>query len=99
MLAPMRNIFDQYSSAENRVTHALMTALHEDRKLLGSFLRQVVGVAPPTDPRNLSLLEQQYPEEQEVSEAEAERRGIPDGWIFDDNGWCTVIESKVLLHD
>jgi hypothetical protein len=31
---------------ENRVTHALMTALQEDRKLLGSFLRDIVGVHP-----------------------------------------------------
>jgi hypothetical protein len=40
----MRNIFDQYTQAENRVTHAFMTALDQDRKLLGLFLRELVNV-------------------------------------------------------
>jgi hypothetical protein len=34
----MRNIFDQYAQPESWVTHALMTALDEDRALLGLFL-------------------------------------------------------------
>ena len=92
----MRNIFDQYSQPENRVTHALMTALHEDRKLLGLFLRELVGVKPPCQPDKLTVLEQQYPDEEEPSEEELERRGIPDGWIFDNEGWCVFIESKVI---
>ncbi len=91
----MRNIFDQYAQPENRVTHALMTALDMDRKLLGLFLRELVKVKAPIDPRKLSVLEQQYPGEAEPSEEELERRGIPDGWIFDDNGWCVFIETKV----
>lgn len=40
----MRNLFDQYSQPENRLTHALMTALHEDRGLLALFLREIAGV-------------------------------------------------------
>jgi hypothetical protein len=36
--ANLRNIFDQYSQPENRITHALMTAINEDRNLLGHFL-------------------------------------------------------------
>ena len=91
----LRNIFDQYSQPENRVTHALMTALQEDRKLLGLFLRELVGVKPPCDPNRLAVLEQQYPEEGEPNEEELERRGIPDGWIFDGGTWCVFIESKV----
>ena len=39
----MRNVFDQYSQPENRLTHALMTALHEDRGLLALFLREIAG--------------------------------------------------------
>jgi hypothetical protein len=92
----LRNIFDQYSQPENRVTHALMTALNEDRKLLGQFLREIVKVKAPVDPRNLSVLEQQFPGEEESSEEDLERRGIPDGWIFDKEGWCVFIETKVL---
>ena len=55
----MRNIFDQYAQPENRVTHALMTALDEDRGLLGLFSRELVRVKAPVDPRKLSVLEQQ----------------------------------------
>jgi hypothetical protein len=94
--AALRNIFDQYSQPENRVTHALITALQEDRKLLGLFLRELVKVKPPCDPRRLVVLEQQYPGEEEPSEEDLERRGIPDGWIFDSEGWCVFIESKVI---
>ena len=92
----MRNIFDQYLHPENRVTHALMTAINEDRKLLGLFLRELIKVKAPLDPLNLSVLEQQYPGEEEPSEDDLERRGIPDGWIFDDEGWCVFIETKVI---
>jgi hypothetical protein len=92
----LRNIFDQYEQWENRVTHALMTALQEDRKLLGLFLRELVGVKPPCHPSKLAVLEQQYPGEEEPSEEELERRGIPDGWIFDGEDWCVFIESKVI---
>lgn len=53
----------------------------------------------PGDLRKLSVLEQKYPgEEEEPSEEELERRGIPDGWIFNDEGWCVLIESKVLMR-
>jgi hypothetical protein len=78
---------------ENRVTHALMTAINEDRSLLGLFLRELIRVKPPTEPRKLSVLEQQYPGEEEPSEEDLERRGIPDGWIYDEEGWCVFIES------
>ena len=94
--AALRNIFDQYSQPENRITHALMTAINEDRNLLGLFLRELVKVRAPGNIRNLSVLEQQYPGEEEPSEDELERRGIPDGWIFDEEGWCVFVESKVI---
>ena len=47
----MRNIFDQYAQPENLVTHALMTALDEDRALLGLFLQKLVKVKAPVNPR------------------------------------------------
>lgn len=95
----MRNVFDQYSQPENRLTHALMTAVHEDRGLLALFLREIVGAKPPVAAGHLSVLVQQLPETPPVSEDEAERRGIPDGWIYSvDEEWCVVIESKVLIR-
>jgi hypothetical protein len=93
----LRNLFDQYFQPENRVTHALLTALHEDRKLLDLFLRELVKVKPPVATSKLSVIEQQFPGEAEPSdERELDRRGIPDGWIFDSEGWCVFIETKVL---
>jgi hypothetical protein len=92
----VRNIFDQYSQPENRVTHALMTAINEDRNLLHPFLRDLVKAKASTDPHKLLVLEQQYPGEEEPSEDDLERRGIPDGWIFDEEGWCVFIETKVI---
>jgi hypothetical protein len=92
----LRNIFDQYSQPENRITHALMTALEQDRNLLRLFLHDLVRRKPPCDPSKLAVLEQQYPGDDEPSEDELERRGTPDGWIFDSEGWCVFIESKVI---
>jgi hypothetical protein len=93
----MRNIYHQYDQPENRVTHALMASLHADRALLGRFLEDLVKVAPPTDPKKLQVLEQEYPGEMELGEEEAARLGIPDGWIFNDEGWCVFIESKIQM--
>lgn len=73
-----------------------MTALNEDRNLLAGFLRELVKVKPPAKADALNVLEQQYPDEIELSEEESERRGVPDGWVFDEEGWCVFIESKVL---
>jgi hypothetical protein len=93
----VRNLFDQYSQPENRITHALMTAINEDRKLLSGFLQELLKVKAPSNAQKLSVLEQQYPGEEEPSEDDLERRGIPDGWIFDEEaGWCVLIESKVI---
>lgn len=81
------------------MTHALMTAINEDRRLLGLFLRELVKVKAPVNPRKLSVLEQRLPGQLEPPEEELEQRGergIPDGWIFDEEGWCLFIESKVL---
>lgn len=95
----MRNIFDQYSQPENRLTHALMTALHEDRGLLALFLREIAAAKPPVAATHLSVLVQQLPETPPIAEEEAERRGIPDGWIYSvEEEWCVAIESKVLIR-
>ena len=94
----MRNIFDQYSQPENRVTHALMTALNEDRRLLGAFLADITRQAPGKKDGPLQITEQSYPgaTAEELDEGEMERRGIPDAWITAGSAWCLIIENKVL---
>ena len=94
MARQMRNVFDQFQQPENRLTHALMCSLHEDPKLLRRFVHWATGKAPPA--HNLQVVEQSLPGQDEGEEpTEQQRRGLPDGWIFDDDGWALVIESKI----
>jgi len=80
---------------ENRLTHALMTALNEDRRLLKEFIAWVTGKVPP-DVRRIQVTEQQLPgEEERTEEASPGRRGLPDGWIQSADGWALLIESKI----
>ena len=89
----MRNIFDQYSQPENKLTHALMVSLDSDRWLLNSFVRWVTG--KNMRKQKLVVLEQSLPgDEGDLSEEEAQRRGLPDGCITDEDGWGLLIESK-----
>jgi hypothetical protein len=88
----LRNIFDQYTHHENRLTHALVSALAEDPVLIRKFVRWITGVAPP---KRLEIVEQQLPGEYETSEQDYEQRGLPDAWIHDDDQWALIIESKV----
>ncbi len=91
----MRNIFDQYSQPENRLTHALVSCLAGDPRLLRKFVRWATGDSVPAG-RRLEVLEQRLPGQEEVAdEAEAERRGLPDAWIHDGKGWALIIESKI----
>lgn len=89
----MRNLFDQYSQPENRLTHALLSCLSKDRRLLGHFVIWAAGQRKL--PKALGVLEQTLPGEPvEFSETEAERRGLPDGCITDGTRWSLLIESK-----
>lgn len=89
----MRNIFDQYSQPENKLTHALMVSLDSDRKLLKSFVRWVTG--NNMGKQKLVVLQQSLPgDEGDLSEEEAQRRGLPDGCITDGDSWGLLIESK-----
>ncbi len=76
------------------MTHALVSCLSEDRKLLRRFIQWVLKSRPPTGSR-LQIVEQQLPGESPVSEGEAERRGLPDAWIHDGGSWALMVESKV----
>lgn len=90
----MRNLFDQYRHHENRLTHALACCLAEDGALLRSFIRWSTGADAPIG-AVLQIVEQRLPGEPELDEVEAERRGLPDAWIFTESGWALLIESKV----
>ena len=90
----MRNIFDQYSQPENRLTHSLATVLHQDRTLLKSFL-STFGPKSYPSVQKLHVIEQSLPGRPEISEDEASKRGLPDALVFDDEGWALVIESKI----
>jgi hypothetical protein len=89
----MRNLFDQYSQQENRLTHALAVCLDCDRFLLQRFLRWL-NITPRKNAR-LFVEEQTLPGETQPSEEEAERRGLPDLLIHDGSTWCLLLESKV----
>jgi len=89
----MRNIFDQYTQPENRLTHALVCTLNADRALIRPFLRWA-GARNIPKVRDIRITEQQVPGEMTPGE-EDESRGLPDACIFTDDGWVMLIESKV----
>ncbi|MDE3148032.1 MAG: hypothetical protein KGL37_01075 [Acidobacteriota bacterium] len=92
----MRNLFDQYKLPENRLTHALMTSLNEDRALLGKFIKWATGKQAPAPPSQLQVLEQSLPgKEEPQDEEEHVGKGLPDGCIHDGKGWALLIESKI----
>jgi len=90
----MRTLFDQYQSPENRLTHALVCCLDEEPALLRRFVAWATDTLPPR--KGIEIVEQQLPgEESEITEDEAEQRGLPDAWIHDGGTWALLIENKV----
>lgn len=90
----MRNLFDQYSQPENRLTHALVSSLANDPALLKKFIQWATGQKPPVS--QLSVVEQTLPGQEDLVEEDQERRrGLPDGWVYDEENWCLLIENKV----
>jgi len=96
LVVTLRNLFDQYESPENRLTHALASCLAEDRRLLRRFVKWATGATIPPHARRLEIVEQQLPGDPEVAEGEAKRKGLPDACIHDGESWCLLIESKVM---
>jgi hypothetical protein len=89
----VRNIFDQYSQPENKLTHALSTTLTHDRELIRPFLRWL-GVHPVPPLRGLHVSQQQVPGE--LNDAEPlENSGVPDMCVFNEEGWLCLFEAKV----
>lgn len=56
----MRNVFDQYEQQENKLTHALMVTLANDKKLVRPFLK-FVGVKRVPALKNIELGLQRVP--------------------------------------
>jgi PD-(D/E)XK nuclease superfamily len=92
----LRNIFDQYTKNENRLSHALASALHLDAALLENFLNRFLHNQEVPKAKSVRVNEQSYPGQASLSDDEAEKAGVPDIWLFDEeNSWCSVIESKI----
>lgn len=79
----MRNLFDQYSQPENRLSHALAVCLDEDRRFLREFLAWV-GVKSLVRAADLTVIEQSLPGDLPESEQEAAGRIVKRG------GWVTA---------
>src|SRR2546426_9859048 len=94
MALGVRNLFDQYDQPENRLSHALAVALAEDDHLRRTFLRRFVTLAHET-PDQVDVAEQRLPGESDTNEIEADRRGLPDICLYNDDGWSVAIECKV----
>ena len=95
----MRNIFDQYEQPENRLTHALVTVLDQDRALLSLFLAWL-GVASVPAKHLLSITRQQVPDVVQDDTESVDRKGPPDAAIFDAAifdaaGFAVLFECKV----
>lgn len=96
----MRNIFDQYSQPENKLTHALVSSLAADPQLLRKFVRWATEEERSALPGGrLQIVEQQLPgqegEDEQGDEKDASGRGLPDAWIHDGKEWALIIESKI----
>lgn len=89
----MRNVFDQYDQPENKLTHALMVTLANDRRLIQPFLK-MAGTKKVPALKNIQLGLQRVPGQVIDSNKEGQE-GLPDGCFFDQDGWALIIEAKV----
>ncbi len=90
----MRNIFDQYTQPENKLTHALISSISQEQYLLREFIKWTTGHAFTINEK-INVIEQSLPDQLEETEDEASRKGLPDACIYTENGWALIIESKV----
>ena len=92
----MRNIFDQYSQPENRLTHALISSLNEDKKLLSSFLKKFCKNYF-SNVNALKIDQQTLPGLKSLQLSDDKKKGLPDGVIYNDEK-CLIIECKINLE-
>jgi hypothetical protein len=96
----VRNLFDQYSQEENRLTNALLQIFRRNPQIVRKFLRSARVALPPKD-ADLSLSCLYLPGEMpplSANEDDLMRRGYPDAWIYaQDFSWVVAIESKLTV--
>ena len=89
----MRNIFDQYDQPENKLTHALVSTLSHERRLIRPFLHWLkVRTVPPT--REIRITEQEIPGSSAGGE-DTKGKGLPDACFYNQDDWAIFVESKV----
>jgi len=93
LLLVMKNIFDQYSQPENKLTHSLASCLYEDKYLLNSFLKSFCGKFF-NNSSYIEIEEQTLPNDQYTIVDEQDSKGLPDAVIYNEDR-CLIIESKV----
>lgn len=89
----MRNIFDQYDQAENKLTHALISTLYHERKLIRPFLKWL-GIDNIPSLKNIDLGIQQLPGDESQS-VPVKQNSVPDAYFCNSEDWAVIIESKV----
>ena len=88
----VRNLFDQYTQPENRLTHALCLTLFHDRNLLVPFLKWT-GIGDVPNASSLMVAQQTVPGSS-FGEA-SDETGLPDLCIYNAEGWGVFFEMKV----
>ncbi len=89
----MRNLFDQYEQPENKLTHALVSALAADKKLIRPFLHWLRVTGVPA--LNTIKIGQQHVPGKPIKEQGEDDTGLPDACFYGEDGWAVLIESKV----
>lgn len=81
----IRNIFNQYSLLENKVTHALAHTFASEKVLLRKFLQWVTGQPPGIHPVIT------------VQDREGEGDSVPD-MTLEDESTCLAVENKLYQN-
>ena len=89
----MRNIFDQYTQPENRLTHSFVSCLYEDKKLVRSFIKKFCPKF--FNKKSILTIDQQtLPGIGTLKTDEKQKKGLPDAIIYSEDR-CLIIESKI----
>ncbi len=93
----VRNLFDQYQQRENRLTHALVQTLAQNKALTREFVRFATGtVLPPFHDLSVSCQLAPGDSPEKLATEAAPDASVPDAWVFSDQGdWALVCECKL----
>lgn len=91
----LRNLFNQYDTEENRLTHSLLHTIASDEKLFRDFIMYAIDKFP-FDRKDKLYIGSQGRYGGNLISKKAKGDSIPDAVIHDDDGkTCILIESKV----